>query len=94
MNKKKSKKGGISKVSRNDDSSVDKNYDDQPVNNGKSVAKWKAQSDQLRLAMKVTKGGLSQEEQVQMKKLTEEADTRKQCCICNRKFNEEAYKRH
>jgi len=91
MSKKKSKKSTV--VSRNNDSSVDKNYDDQALNNANAEkkAKWKAQSEQLRLAMKVSKGGgLSQEEQVQMKKLTEDADTRKQCCFCSRKFNDEA----
>lgn len=95
MHKKKSKKGSITKVSRNDDNSVDKHYDDQALNaKAEKQAKWKAQSEQLRLAMKVSKGGLSQEEQVQMKKLTEDADTRKQCPFCNRKFNDEAFKRH
>lgn len=91
MSKKKSKKS--TKLSRYDDSSVDKNYDDLALNNANAEkkAKWKAQSEQLRLAMKVNKGGgLTQDEQAQMKKLTEDADTRKQCPFCNRKFNDEA----
>jgi len=69
------------KVSRKD-SSIDKfNNDDQPVGNGNTVSKWKAQSEQLRLAMKVTsKGGLSEAEQIKMNKAVEAADTRKQCC--------------
>jgi len=96
MNKKKSKKGNV-KVSRNDNTNMDNMYnnDDKPVGNGNAIPKWKAQSEQLKLAMRANKkGGLTQEEQVQMKKATEDADTRTQCPLCMRKFNEEAFKRH
>lgn len=93
MNKRKSKKNNV-KVSRNDNIDAFDN-ENKPVGNGNAMPKWKAQSEQLKLAMKANKkGGLTQEEKVQMAKATEEADTRTQCNLCMRKFNEEAYKRH
>lgn len=68
MNKKKSKKGNV-KVSRNDNTNMDSMYNNEnkPVGNGNAIPKWKAQSEQLKLAMKANKkGGLTQEEQVQI----------------------------
>jgi len=100
MNKKKSKKGNV-KVSRNDNTNTDNIYNNENKSlgnengNKNAMPKWKAQSEQLKLAMKANKkGGLTQEEQVQMAKATEEADTRTQCPLCMRKFNQETFKRH
>jgi len=63
--------------------------EDQPL---KKQAKWKQQSEQFRLAMKLGSG--TAEENVQMKKQMQEMDSRKECGFCRRKFNEDVFQRH
>ncbi|CDW78140.1 UNKNOWN [Stylonychia lemnae] len=69
--------------------------EDQPIKQSKA-AKWKAQSEMFRQAMRATKGNDTaggdscnvQQPQAQ------QYDDRTECQFCNRKFNDEAAKRH
>lgn len=63
--------------------------EDQPL---KKQPKWKQQSEQFRLAMKLGSG--TAEENVEMKKQMQEMDSRKECGFCRRKFNEDVFQRH
>lgn len=80
--KKKNIKSSNSKSMINTDMDI---KDSNVVETKESVPKWKKNSDQLRNAMKGSKGTV-QDIQV--------ADDRLQCPCCSRKFAEESYSRH
>jgi len=63
--------------------------EEQPL---KNKAKWKQQSEQFRLAMKLGAG--TAEENIEIKKQMQEMDVRKECGFCHRKFNEDVFTRH
>ncbi len=71
---------------------------EKPVGGGSKAAKWKAQSEMFRAALRAAKGaeeGPGNEAQVAAQQaIMEKYDDRTECKWCNRKFNEEAANRH
>jgi len=63
--------------------------EEQPLN---KKAKWKQQSEQFRLAMKMGAGTVEENQAIQKK--MQDMDIRKMCGFCSRKFNEDVFARH